>query len=242
MSCNLTIDQGNSSAKTAVWHDDELVATSVYPCLSKHEIEAIVRQYGVTAAIYSSVAMIGDEVVNTLRDMLDGNVIVLSHLTPMPVTIDYSTPATLGRDRIASAVGAYVSYPRENVLVVDLGTAATYDVVTSDAHFIGGNIAPGVNMRLEALHNFTARLPIVDPQGKCPLWGIDTETAMRAGALNGIAGEIAYYRSRLPIGTKVVLTGGSAIMIKPLLDFEVDIEPHLVTKGLNCILRYNETK
>ena len=242
MSCNLTIDQGNSSAKTAVWHDDELVATSVYPCLSKHEIEAIVRQYGVTAAIYSSVAMIGDEVVNTLRDMLDGNVIVLSHLTPMPVTIDYSTPATLGRDRIASAVGAYVSYPRENVLVVDLGTAATYDVVTSDAHFIGGNIAPGVNMRLEALHNFTARLPIVDPQGTCPLWGIDTETAMRAGALNGIAGEIAYYRSRLPIGTKVVLTGGSAIMIKPLLDFEVDIEPHLVTKGLNCILRYNETK
>lgn len=242
MSCNLTIDQGNSSAKTAVWHDDELVATSVYPCLSKHEIESIVLQHGVTAAIYSSVASVGDEVVNTLRDILDGNVVVLSYLTPMPVTIDYSTPATLGRDRIASAVGAYATYPKENVLVVDLGTAATYDVVTSDAHFIGGNIAPGVNMRLEALHNFTARLPIVDAQGKCPLWGIDTETAMRAGALNGIAGEIAYYRSRLPIGTKVVLTGGSATMIKPLLDFEVDIEPHLVTKGLNCILRYNETK
>jgi type III pantothenate kinase len=161
---------------------------------------------------------------------------------PMPLKIDYATPHTLGEDRIAAAVGAWSLFPGENSLVVDMGTAVTYDLVSADGHFKGGNIAPGIGMRLRSLHSFTARLPEVGGYGDTPLLGTDTATAMRAGAVRGVVGEIAYYRAMLPVDTRIVLTGGWAHRVNEFLDFEATIDPCLVTKGLLSILLYNENK
>ena len=121
-----------------------------------------------------------------------------------------------------------------------MGTAITYDVVLSNGSYIGGNIAPGINMRLEALNNYTSRLPIVSPKGDCPIWGIDTETAMRSGAVIGVVGEIAYYKNQMHENHLVILTGGSVDLIDKLIDFHIEIDQHLVTRGLNSILIYNE--
>ena len=97
-------------------------------------------------------------------------------------------------------------------------------------------------MRLRALRSFTARLPEVNGYGATPPFGTDTVTAMRSGAVRGVAAEVAYYRALLPAGTRVVLTGGWSHRLAEFLDFEVTLEPCLVTKGLLSILLYNEHK
>jgi type III pantothenate kinase len=100
-----------------------------------------------------------------------------------------------------------------------------------------------MNMRLEALHRFTARLPRVEVPRELPtddFLGHDTTSAMTLGAIYGIVGSISYYKNRLPEGTKVVMTGGWAQELSRLCDFDITVDPHLVSKGLNRILIYNE--
>ena len=239
MGYNLTIDQGNSAAKIVIWHNDAYVADIFHNNLTPNEVGNIIAQYNISSAIYSSVGVTGSEIIKTLQQSCD-KVIELNHTTALPIVLDYDTPETLGRDRIAAAAGAYQLYQGRNVLIVDMGTAVTYDILSNDAHFKGGNIAPGLKMRLDALHQLTARLPQVAHDGECPSWGKNTETAIRAGAVYGIVGEITYYKSILPDDTIVVLTGGSASKIQGLLSFPTEIDEHLVNRGLNCILRYNE--
>ena len=237
----LTIDQGNSSAKVVVWHNNEPIDERYYNTLSSQEVSAIIDNHSIEAAIYCSVATEGNDIMEILR-LKCHTAINLSHLTPMPITIGYASPQTLGRDRIAAVVGAWQTHPQLTTLVVDLGTAVTYDVVDNNACFIGGNIAPGIKMRLDALHNMTARLPLITPEGNTPLWGYDTETSLRSGAINGVAAEIEHYRSKLPADTRVILTGGCASIVSPHLSIDHEIDPLLVNKGLNCILKHNETK
>ena len=164
---------------------------------------------------------------------------------PLPITIDYGTPGSLGADRIAAAVGARATISDRPLLVVDAGTAVTYDAESADGRFLGGNIAPGMNMRLEALHRFTARLPRIQSPRELPtdtFLGHDTTSAMILGAIYGIIGSISYYKQHLPESTQVVMTGGWANELSRLCDFDVAVNPHLVSIGLNRILIYNENR
>ena len=151
---------------------------------------------------------------------------------------------TLGPDRIAAAAGAWQLATGRQSLVVDMGTAITYDVVTSDGHYIGGNIAPGIFVRLEALNHFTKALPLVETDGPVPRWGNDTASALRSGAIRGVVGELQYYRHCLLADQHpdVFLTGGSADLITPFITTPIHVEPNLVLIGLNSILNYNENQ
>ena len=164
----------------------------------------------------------------------------LNRLTPLPIAIDYSTPDTLGVDRIAAAVGAWSLHRGREILTVDAGTAITYDRVTADGHYIGGNIAPGIGMRLKALNQFTVQLPLISGRGEVRLWGNSTESAMRSGAVNGVLAEITYYRSKLPADAVIVMGGGWGYELSQKLDFITDYQEGLVNRGLNEILIYNE--
>ncbi|MCM1517644.1 MAG: type III pantothenate kinase [Pseudoflavonifractor sp.] len=241
MGRSLTIDQGNSTAKIAV-HDGGLITeTHRLTRDVAGETALIAMQAGVTRAIYSSVAGTGRDVTDRLESM-GVTCLVLTPDTPLPIKVQYATPGTLGLDRVAGAVGAATRFPGRWVLTVDAGSAVTYDVVADDARFIGGNIAPGIGMRLRALHEHTRRLPEVSPDGDLPAWGYDTPTAMRAGAVYGVVAEIERYRRLLPPGTEVILTGGDADLIAPLAGPDVTVDQHLVNNGLNSILQYNENK
>ena len=241
MGLNLTIDQGNSSAKIAVWDGSELVDQEESKQLTPQQLQSVTERFRPERALCCSVT---GKVMKIARLLISQGVKAreVSHDMPMPLKIDYATPHTLGEDRIAAAVGAWSLFPGENSLVVDMGTAVTYDLVSADGHFKGGNIAPGIGMRLRSLHSFTARLPEVGGYGDTPLLGTDTATAMRAGAVRGVVGEIAYYRAMLPADTRIVLTGGWAHRVNEFLDFEATVDPCLVTKGLLSILLYNENK
>lgn len=241
MGRSLTIDQGNSSVKIAVWDGADLVEYSAHASLSDDEIEAVVKRHGVDRAMFCSVADQQEMLVAMLRGA-GIRYSELTHLTPLPLTIDYATPATLGVDRIAAAVGAASMYPDREILVVDVGTAVTYDRVTARRHFVGGNIAPGIGLRLKALHSYTAHLPLVSSRGETRLWGNCTENAMRSGAVNGVVAEISYYHSRMPNGSVVVITGGWGRELAQKLDFKTDYQASLVNRGLNDLLIYNEDK
>lgn len=241
MGLNLTIDQGNSSVKIAVWEGGALVDQETMQELTRQQLAKTVSRFHPERALCCSVTGNGRRMAQWLVTQgVDAREV--SHDMPLPLVLDYATPQTLGEDRIAAAVGAWSLFPGQNLLVVDMGTAVTYDVVGADGHFRGGNIAPGIGMRLRSLNSFTARLPKVGGYGETPFVGFDTATAMRAGAVRGVVAEIAYYRSMLPENTQVVLTGGWASHVSEFLDFPVTVEKCLVTKGLLSILLYNENK
>ncbi len=241
MELNLTIDQGNSSAKIVLWSGQEAVEKITVSRLTREVLEEVVERHHPAGALVCSVTGNGPRMARWLGERGVKAREVTADM-PLPITIGYATPQTLGEDRVAAAAGAWSLFPGEMSLVVDMGTAVTYDVVSERGEYLGGNIAPGVGMRLRALRSFTARLPEVGGYGETPVFGTDTVTAMRAGAIRGVVSEIAYYRSRLPEGARVVLTGGWAERVSQFLDFPVTVDSCLVTKGLLSILHYNEDK
>ncbi len=245
MSLNLTIDQGNSAAKVALWQDSAMITSHIEASLTPDALNHFLTPYGGKAdkAIYCSVRTRGTEVMAMLSSFA-GRTLRVSSDMPLPIKIDYGTPGSLGADRIAAAVGANTLYPDQMLLVVDAGTAVTYDAVSPEGHFLGGNIAPGMNMRLEALHRFTARLPRVTVPRELPvdrMLGTDTASAMILGSVFGIIGAISYYKSQLKPDPRIVMTGGWAEQLRRLCKFETNVEPDLVSIGLNRILQYNET-
>lgn len=240
---NLTIDRGNTATKAVVWEGKSAILQISFPNPSCEDFRRIVEEYSPSVAILCSVTDNNDFIINTLSELLGKeNVQMLTNKTRVPLIIDYKTPDTLGPDRVAAAVGATVINSGKTSLVVDIGTAITYDVVTSDGHFLGGNIAPGIGMRLRALNAYTSRLPLIDSKGFTPLWGESTETAMRSGAVQGVIGEILYYMSKLPEDATLITTGGWGKEMADLLPIKALVKPCLVSIGLNRILTYNENK
>ena len=240
---NLTIDRGNTATKAVVWEGKSAILQTSFPDPSCDDFRRIVEEYSPSVAILCSVTDNNDFIIDTLSELLGKeNVQMLTNKTRVPLIIDYKTPDTLGPDRVAAGVGATVINSCKTSLVVDIGTAITYDVVTSEGHFLGGNIAPGIGMRLRALNAYTSRLPLIDSKGFTPMWGESTETAMRSGAVQGVIGEILYYMSKLPEDATLITTGGWGKEMAGLLPIKALVKPCLVSIGLNRILTYNENK
>lgn len=238
----MTVDIGNSSLKVSIFEGERLVASLGSRAVDPETISMMWVYYDVDGVAYSCVGDDGQGISEGLREMWGERYVELTPSTPLPLRIEYGSRATLGADRVAAAVGAMDF--GEHVLVVDAGTALTCDLV-SEGVFLGGNISPGVRMRLRALARDTARLPLVEPSGELPLIGHDTETAIRAGAAGGTALEVAaLYRrlSRRYPRLALLLTGGDAPLLMPLLEedgVEARYVPELLGRGLVRIYRYN---
>lgn len=161
--------------------------------------------------------------------------------TPLPFRNAYQTPQTLGKDRLAAIAGAHALYPGQNALAIDAGTCIKYDLIDAAGVYHGGNIAPGLHMRLRAMHEQTARLPLVDLKMPELFFGTSTQTALQNGALRGAVLEIQGFIqlfARHRASLQVTLTGGDAEFLIPFLPGPT-IEPSLVLIGLNHILNHN---
>ena len=172
-----------------------------------------------------------------------GSFLELGPATPLPIDNRYRSPETLGKDRLAAVVGAYQLFPGASCLIVDAGSCITFDLLEGGGIYRGGNIAPGIAMRLRAMHAFTARLPAVPVDAGDTGWlGDTTESAMRRGAQLGAALEIEGYIAlcSAQIGRiNVILTGGDADFLAKKLKSKIFVNHHLVLRGLNKILNYN---
>ncbi len=107
-----------------------------------------------------------------------------------PFTSSYSTPETLGEDRVALVAAALKNFPQQNCLIIDAGTCITYDLITAEKNYLGGAISPGLTIRFKSLHHFTGKLPQVEAKEPPFLWGDSTETSIQAGVLQGMVHEI----------------------------------------------------
>ena len=241
---NLCIDQGNSSTKLGIFDQNDLLECLVIDNLDYRKIANLFLKFPIDACIYSSVILNNSTVLDDLRKRTK-ILIELSYRTPIPIENKYKTPETLGIDRLAAVVGASFLKPNTDILVIDAGTALTYDFIDSNQVFWGGNIAPGLNLRLRSLYEFTQKLPLVDATIDSPLLGNNTQTAIVSGALHGIVFEIDGYINALKIKypqLSTFLTGGSTFYFDTKLKNAIFAEKNLVLIGLNRILQYNVQK
>jgi len=159
-----------------------------------------------------------------------------------PIESHYRSPATLGTDRLLGVIGARQLLAERPVLVIDAGTALTYDLATAAGVYLGGAIAPGLRLRLRALHVFTARLPLVEPQPHPPLIGDTTERSLLAGAATGMAAEIDgmidRYRQQLGPDLQVFLTGGDGPYFEKLLKNQTFADASLILSGIHHTLTH----
>ena len=235
---NLIIDIGNNSAKFFLFKGEQLILHTRKSNSSFDVIDEWNRLYNIEKAIISSVIVETPELSEAISG-LQCPVVRFSNSMPLPLEINYRTPHTLGSDRIAAAVGAWNEAPGRNMLVIDAGSAITIDFVGKDGKYNGGNIAPGIKMRLKALHEYTSRLPMVEKDGDTPTMGYDTETAIRSGVINGICHEIEGYINEFKqkyCDVLVFLTGGDEKPLKNRIKSCIFADKYLVAKGLNRIL------
>mgnify|MGYP001817055092 CR=1 FL=1 len=240
---NLVLDLGNTYGKIAVCDHNKVVEAATYERITNREISYFHIRYGsLKGAIVSSVVNYSREIIDYLSNLF-GTCIELNHSTPIPLINKYNTPDTLGYDRNASSVGAYTICPGKNVLVIDAGTAITYDIVSSKGEFLGGNISPGVEIRFKSLNKFTYRLQdLVRPADIPPLVGGSTREAIQSGVVRGLLFEMDGFIDT--IGDKypklqVVLTGGDAKYFVGKLKNSIFVDPNLNLIGLNRILEHN---
>jgi len=234
----LLVDFGNTRVKAAVKDGGKM--RHIYSGeASLRNLMSATQGLDIRGGMWCSV----HPVDKTLTDwMFSLGMIPLAPSVPIPLTNAYSAPESLGMDRLAAAVGAYSMQPGHNLLVIDAGTAITYDFVSADGVYHGGNIAPGAALRFKSLHENTGALPLVDHKGDVPMLGNDTVTAIRSGVINGIRHEIEGYIRELDSlypSLLVFLTGGDADCFDIKGKCATFVVPSLVLEGLARIVDYN---
>ncbi|MBB6609540.1 type III pantothenate kinase [Pontibacter sp. Tf4] len=236
---SIAVDAGNTGTKYGIFEGNNLVKQGYFQGLEN--IPAEITNHTFEHAIVASVA--ADAADYSARLSVTGKTVVLSAQTALPVLNNYKTPQTLGADRIAAAVGAHYFFPEQNCLVFDAGTAITHEFVTSNGSYEGGGIAPGLRMKLKALHTFTQRLPLIDQiPDNFTLTGQTTQESILSGVLVGTIAElnglIQLYSKKAPDLT-VILCGGDAGFFESKLKGRIFVIPELVLIGLHRILIHN---
>ena len=237
---NLIIDTGNTRTKMAVFKQDSLIHLEIVSAKKILDAsEKILEKYKIEHIIISSVAKLEKRVVSFLGKR--ARMVILNSKTKIPFKNLYKTPTTLGVDRIALMAGAVKKYPSKNVLVIDAGTCITYDFISEKTAYYGGAIAPGLQMKYNAMHQFTENLPLLKPKATIKL-GNTTKNAMHQGVMNGtvleIDGIINQYKKKYENLT-IVLTGGDTKLLAKLVKSSIFANPNFLLEGLNHILNYN---
>ncbi len=239
---NLVLDIGNSSTKVALFENGQIIEQFVAETLTRELLDGLKQKYAsLSYAILSSVARVDNSILSFLEQSFDF-FIKLDHQTPIPLENCYRTPQTLGLDRLAAAVGANSLFPKTDLLIIDAGTAITYDLVDHHHRFLGGNISPGLKTRFRALHEFTHQLPLVESSDEWPLIGQTTEEAIRAGVLNGLVFEMDAMIDRMKKDYPkiiTILTGGHSFFFDKKLKNAIFAQFEITLIGLNRILEYN---
>lgn len=236
---NIAVDAGNTLTKVGIFEGHILNQKEVFK--SRADTEEYLKKTAADHIIVSSVTLDPYEILSW--SIVKGRKVVLHHQLKLPIRIGYSTPATLGIDRIAAACGAYALYPGQPTLVLDIGTCLNYEFVDASGVYQGGAISPGIGLRFEAMHTLTAKLPLGTISESPALIGNSTLTCLQSGVMNGmteeINGIIARYDQTYP-GLRVILCGGDSRFFENHCKRPIFVAPDLVLTGLNSILLYHE--
>jgi type III pantothenate kinase len=246
----LTLDLGNSEITAGIFLQDELEAhwrLTTNPDRTPDEwgsaLGGFLLQAGhspneVRAVCLASVAPgVTQSVIEGIAGITGCGSVVVDGRSPLPVTLDVDEPLTVGADRIVNVLAA-VELFRTDCIVVDFGTATTFDCVTADARFLGGAIMPGLRTSADQLTRRAAKLPATELRPPHRVIGRRTEECIQAGVLFGAADAVDGMVRRIaaewpnPVRPRVVATGGLASLVAPLTTSIELTDPDLTLRGL----------
>ena len=238
----LCIDFGNTRQKAAFFSGNQLQQVIYFaPGQPEQALLEAVQTLKPERTILSSVIHhhpdLEAELAATTRFHL-----LQAGVSRLPFTTPVGRPETIGADRLALCAAAVMLFPQQNNLIIGMGTAITYNFINVLHQFLGGGISPGMLMRMRALNDYTAKLPITDPDWNVPLIGYDTKTNIQSGVVLGLAyeieGFIAAYREKYG-AFNVLLTGGDGVHLVPHLKSLIFADADLLFKGLYAICDLN---
>jgi len=237
---NLAVDIGNSRIKWARFEGQKVLESGMIPEFDPEQLKAMLAFHHADSFSISSVVSLDRDLLGLFEEL---GVFQIDHKTPLPIQNGYSTPHTLGIDRICSAVGAKSLFPTEPVLVLDIGTCIKYEFIAADGVYEGGNIAPGLQMRFASLNQYTSKLPKLEPERLEGPIGRSTTEAIRLGVQQGMLFEmqamIGTMQTLYP-GLKTVGTGGDLPFFVNELKTHIFADLLLVLRGINEIYRHNQ--
>ncbi|KRD11841.1 type III pantothenate kinase [Flavobacterium sp. Root901] len=237
----LTVDVGNTRIKAAVFEGSTALENFIFEKNElAEEIKKILEKFqNCSDLVVSSVGNVEKQSFLNFENRL--NVHFFTHEDIFPFNNKYATPKTLGIDRMILAAGAALQFPKQNRLVVDAGTCITYDFIDENDNYLGGAISPGLRLRYEALHNFTARLPLLTLENPDSYIGNSTAQAIHSGVVNGfvyeIDGFIDEYRANFS-NFIIILTGGDADFLAKRLKNTIFANSNFLLESLNQTFQY----
>ena len=250
----LVIDIGNTNTSLGVYKENELIKTFAL----SSDVKKTDDEYGINlfailnhnnlasqikgAIVSSVVPQLCEIYKNAIKKYLDIVAITLSYKSKMPIKLNLANNKEIGADRIANAVAATIKYQLP-AIVIDFGTATTFDIVDKNANFIGGLIAPGLKIQAKSLSQFTSKLPKLKIEAPSNAIGKDTISAMLSGIVLGhscmIDGMIKKCEKELSQKATVIATGGysSVLFENSSIDY---IDKDLTLFGLKELYKLNQ--
>ena len=237
----LVIDVGNSRIKAAVFEGTMVLEIFVFKKIElKKKIENILKKFqNVTDFVISSVGDVDKHSFIAFESEV--NVNFITNADSFPFQNKYSTPQTLGIDRMVLAAGAVLKVPNQNRLVIDAGTCVTYDFIDDKNNYLGGAIAPGLRLRYESLHNYTAKLPLLALENPKNMIGNSTSDSIHSGVVNGLVyemdGFIEEYKTQYS-NFIIILTGGDTDFLAKRLKNTIFANSNFLLESLNQTFQY----
>jgi type III pantothenate kinase len=232
----LAVDVGNTRIKAAVFEDSTLLESFVFPKIAlQKSIQNILKKYkNTTHLVVASVSDVEKQAFIGFEEVV--NVHFVSQTDPFPFVNCYETPQTLGIDRMVLAAGATLQFPNQNRLVIDAGTCITYDFIDENDNYLGGAISPGLRLRYEALHNYTAKLPLLTLENPKHFKGKSTSESIHSGVVNGLVyeidGFIADFKGQYSKFI-IILTGGDSVFLAKRLKNTIFANSNFLLESLN---------
>lgn len=238
---NLIIDQGNTAIKVGVFDKNQISLKEVF---SNHDSNALSEWLKLN--VNEPVNLIISNVTSQKLDVSKLDLLIsieLNSTISLPIKIAYKSPETLGNDRLANACGMWSLNKGKNSLSLDFGTCLKYDLINNERTYLGGAISPGLGMRYRALHEFTAKLPLIQNE-MTPLneVGDNTDSSLCVGVKLGMIHEINGFIERYSEDfddLTIFMTGGDLKYFDKDFKNHIFANPDLTMIGLNEILQYN---
>jgi type III pantothenate kinase len=237
----LTLDIGNTRIKGAVFENNTTIETSVFDKINFFQNLSLYlkNHQKISTIIVSSVGKIDKTGFKSLENSL--KILFIDYETKFPFENLYATPKTLGIDRLVLSAGAVYQFPNKNRLIIDAGTCVTYDFVNNKNQYLGGAISPGLRLRYESLHNFTAQLPLLTLENPENYIGNSTSQAIHSGVVNGLINEINGFVHQFEAENTnfiIILTGGDANFLAKRLKNTIFANSNFLLESLNQIYQH----
>ena len=236
---NLIVDIGNTLIKATLFNSSKIEKKYSFEKSKTKKLYELLDASNIEKIFISNV---GSQ-IDTLKFSSYKKVLHFKENLKIPLKLNYRDKNKLGKDRIAAMVGARKLFPAKNLLVIDIGTCITMDVLTNDGVFLGGRISPGIQLRYKSL-SFTQQLPLLNFVYNKDIYGNDTESSIHTGIQRSIISEIRDFNSELlkQLNTLYVIVSGGDMnfLLSELKNTIFASEENLVSIGLHEIMNFND--